>query len=68
MILDAPQPARLRGPHDRLPVVLHELGHLVGLEHVADTMRASDSPPASTGTPGALHGLAVVGNGPCFLE
>lgn len=50
-------------------VVLHELGHLVGLDHVDapdDTMHASSAAGATAYTAGALRGLALVGSGRCF--
>jgi hypothetical protein len=55
-------------PESRTSVVLHELGHLVGLGHVddpTDTMHAP-SPPVPGFTVGALRGLAQAGRGPCF--
>ena len=48
-------------------VVMHELGHVVGLGHVADGSQLMF--PAATAIaewgPGDLEGLAAVGNGPC---
>lgn len=49
-------------------VLLHELGHLVGLDHVDDeleTMHPSTLVPGGF-SPGTLRGLAAVGGGPCF--
>jgi hypothetical protein len=69
VVLDTPQLQSLpAGRPARLGVVLHELGHLVGLDHVvdpADSMYES-SGPATGYTAGALRGLAAVGDGPCF--
>ena len=71
MVLDTPQLAALPGGWPaRLGVVLHELGHLVGLGHVADptdTMHANTGPTTAYSL-GALRGLAAVGGGPCFLD
>ena len=66
VVLDAPDLAGQT--HDlRLSVVMHELGHLVGLNHVedpADIMHASsETPPVYT--EGARRGLQVLGDGPC---
>ena len=69
VVLDAPQLATLQRAYPaRLGVVLHELGHLVGLAHIddpADTMHATSS-PAGGYTDGALRGLAAVGSAPWF--
>ncbi len=68
VVLDAPQVAQMRTRGDSFSVVLHELGHLVGLAHVddpEDTMYARSAPGVSF-TTGALRGLAAVGNGRCF--
>jgi hypothetical protein len=49
-------------------VVLHELGHLVGLGHVADRSQLMFSEAEFTVRdfgPGDLRGLAIVGDGPC---
>jgi hypothetical protein len=69
VVLDTPQLQELSaGRPARLGVVLHELGHLAGLDHVADPADSmyESSGPATGYTPGALRGLAAVGNGPCF--
>ena len=49
-------------------VVLHELGHLVGLGHVSDTsqlMFAQETPKVSSYAAGDLAGLAKLGAGSC---
>lgn len=49
-------------------IVLHELGHLVGLAHVSDQtelMNADNVGQLDYG-PGDLEGLAKLGAGPCF--
>jgi hypothetical protein len=51
-------------------VVLHELGHVVGLDHVADPtelMHEENNGQTRFG-PGDLEGLAVLGAGPCFRD
>ena len=48
-------------------IIMHELGHLVGLDHVNDTGELMH-PTSTTQTgwgPGDLRGLAEAGNGPC---
>jgi hypothetical protein len=50
-------------------VVLHELGHLVGLGHVEDptqVMYPSASYKVTSLAPGDLNGLAKLGRGDCF--
>ena len=68
VVLDAPQMARMRTRPESLGVVLHELGHLVGLAHVDDPQDSmyARSGPATGYTAGTLRGLAAVGNGRCF--
>jgi hypothetical protein len=72
MVLDAPQLRRiLRQPDGRArarAIVLHELGHLVGLLHVDDPgelMHREDVGRLELG-PGDLEGLAALGSGSCF--
>jgi len=52
-------------------VVLHELGHLVGLDHVDDPtqlMFAEDNPDVTEPAAGDLAGLAAMGAGPCVED
>ena len=75
VVFDATQ--RLRGPkawvrRQRASLVLHELGHAVGLNHVADK-RQIMSPVLPSGSPryarGDLRGLAAVGaQGGCIAH
>jgi hypothetical protein len=51
-------------------VVLHELGHLVGLDHVRDRgelMFPTANDVVGYG-PGDLQGLAALGRGACFSD
>jgi Matrixin len=50
-------------------IVLHELGHLVGLGHVEDptqVMYPSSSYEVTSLAPGDINGLAKLGRGDCF--
>lgn len=52
-------------------VVEHELGHLVGLDHVDDRtqlMFAEDNPGVVAPAAGDLAGLALMGQGPCVED
>jgi hypothetical protein len=52
-------------------VLLHELGHLVGLAHVPDpyqVMFDTNAYPLSTYRAGDLRGLEQLGRGPCFRD
>lgn len=52
-------------------VVLHELGHLVGLDHVTDAsqlMYPQAQPGVTDFAAGDLTGLAALGRGPCLPE
>jgi hypothetical protein len=52
-------------------VLLHELGHLVGLAHVPDpyqVMYDTNAYPLSTYRAGDLRGLEQLGRGPCFRD
>lgn len=70
--LDAPQLTEvLRGPTGRLQIraiVMHELGHLVGLTHVADRreLMYEDNVGQLDLGPGDRAGLARLGRGPCL--
>ena len=72
--LDAPDLARMmsrpQGPLSVRSVILHELGHLVGLAHVDDpsqVMYPSAGPLAGYGA-GDREGLAALGRGECFTD
>lgn len=49
-------------------IVVHELGHLVGLDHVRDTneLMHDDNAGRLDLGPGDLEGLALLGSGPCY--
>ncbi len=50
-------------------VALHELGHLVGLDHVEDPTQVMNGTAATTGLgPGDREGLAAVGAGECHSD
>jgi len=52
-------------------VLLHELGHLVGLDHVTDpyqVMFESNAFPLASYRSGDLRGLEQLGRGPCFRD
>jgi hypothetical protein len=72
MVLDAPQLRRLlRQPDGRAQaraIVLHELGHLVGLLHVDDPgeLMHSENVGRLDWGPGDREGLAVLGAGTCY--
>jgi hypothetical protein len=74
VVLDADDLAGvLRGPAGRervLATVLHELGHLVGLAHVADAAQLmhSESGELSGFADGDRRGLRAVGSGACFTD
>jgi len=72
VFLDAPQFRRLlpqvAGWERARAIVMHELGHLVGLAHVEDPMELMGEQnmiPMDFG-PGDLEGLAALGNGSCL--
>jgi hypothetical protein len=59
-----------RGTHVR-PILLHELGHLVGLAHVTDrgqVMWHEDEMPYGAYMAGDLRGLERLGSGPCHTD
>lgn len=73
VVLDAPQLAALltapSGADEVHAVILHELGHLVGLAHVDDSTELMN-PTSTTGSPvtysaGDLQGLSRLGAGDC---
>ena len=72
--LDAAAFARFLAAPDGVPVaraiVLHELGHLVGLGHVPDPgqLMYPETSSALDFAPGDLTGLARLGAGPCVPE
>jgi len=75
VMLDGPDlSAILEGPGGEAQVravVLHELGHLVGLDHVDDPtqlMFAEDNPEVTEPAAGDLAGLAAMGAGPCVED
>jgi hypothetical protein len=52
-------------------IVLHEFGHLVGLDHVDDAgqlMYRQPQPHVGGFAPGDRRGLAVLSRGPCFRD
>lgn len=69
--LDAPQLARVLqrpdGVQQTTAIVLHELGHLVGLAHVDDSgeLMAKENAGRTTLGPGDREGLADLGRGRC---
>ncbi len=65
VLLDGPQLASL-GPDQTRATLLHELGHLVGLDHVEDdeSLMQPFSGPEEWGS-GDLAGLAQLGRGSC---
>jgi hypothetical protein len=60
-----------RGEAAARSIAMHELGHLLGLAHVADTREimfpGTPEHPGEFGV-GDKHGLAVLGKGPCLPE
>lgn len=72
--LDGPQlAAALRRPggwNAARAIVMHEFGHLVGLQHVPDKteLMYGGTTPETTFGPGDLEGLRELGFGPCFTR
>jgi hypothetical protein len=73
VVLDGPQlDDILRGPHgwaSARSVVMHELGHLVGLDHVdakGQLMQPEGNETLTTWGDGDLTGLAALGQGECI--
>ena len=70
--LDAPQLApamtTASGPQELRAIIIHELGHLVGLDHVEDPneLMYSDNVGKLELGPGDREGLAALGAGSCF--
>lgn len=73
VLLDGPQAASMLGGGDAAvrALVLHELGHLLGLDHVEDDTQLMHDQPSTDVVElqqGDLAGLAELGRGPCRAE
>ena len=71
VFLDGPQMAdviEVAGPEAARAIILHELGHLLGLDHVDDRVELMhpETSGATAFGPGDLQGLALLGKGRCF--
>lgn len=70
--IDGPQLGRLSksaGDDAARAVIMHELGHVVGLDHVDaedELMKPEGSPDLTTWGPGDRAGLAALGRGACI--
>ena len=60
--------AQLHGEAEERAIILHELGHVVGLAHVDDDgeLMSADNVGRLDFGPGDLEGLAKLGSGPCY--
>lgn len=76
VVLDGPQlgevlQGRSEGRTEVQAIIQHELGHLVGLDHVDDPgelMHPASVPGVAEFGPGDLTGLAELGQGQCFPD
>ena len=68
--LDGPQFAEIPSANEasKVAIIKHELGHLLGLNHVDDPMQLMHKETKDVGTyaNGDLNGLANLGTGDCF--
>jgi predicted Zn-dependent protease len=56
-----------RGPRSLELLLIHEIGHVLGLAHVTDRAELMDARPIAVGGLGAgdRQGFAIAGNGSC---
>lgn len=60
-----------RGRARERAIILHELGHLIGLDHVDDERQLMSRRPGVTVfdfAPGDLRGVAALSGGPCYSD